>query len=122
MKIAVPLPWFDPESGPAALCGEDAREFVKQGDEVNTFTSFFYYSQDELHAGYKMMPRTLGVHGEWRFALYPNHSSPASGRLPIDGLNRRAGIKSFAETQQGRSGSADSGGNLNIIAGGKDGR
>lgn len=84
MKIGMLSQWYDPESGPAALPGIYAREFIKQGHEVSVLTGFPNYPDGRLYSGYSIRPRShqgrvpLRV---TRVALYPNHSRSAAGRL-----------------------------------------
>lgn len=84
MRIGMLTQWYDPEPGPAALPGVYAREFVKQGHEVNVLTGFPNYPQGRIYPGYRLRPRAhegklpLRV---TRVPLFPSHSKSAVGRL-----------------------------------------
>lgn len=70
--------WFDPETGPAALPGVYAREFVAQGHKVRVLTGFPNYPAGVLYPGYRVRSRMsepmAGVQVE-RVALYPDHTA-----------------------------------------------
>lgn len=90
MKLGILSQWFDPETGPAALPGVYAREFVKQGHQVNVLTGFPNYPEGKLYPGYKIRARqreTRDGVNVTRVALYPNHSRSA--------LRRAANYSSF---------------------------
>ncbi|GAA3863949.1 glycosyltransferase family 4 protein [Tessaracoccus defluvii] len=84
MKLGMLTQWFDPEAGPAGLPGVYAREFVRQGHDVQVLTGFPNYPEGELYPGYRMRPRMTehmdGV-AVTRVPLYPNHSRSAMGRF-----------------------------------------
>lgn len=84
MKIGMLSQWYDPETGPAALPGVYAREFVNQGHQVSVLTGFPNYPQGRLYPGYSIRPRMREGAAPLRVtrtALYPNHSSSALGRI-----------------------------------------
>lgn len=84
MKIGMLTQWFDPETGPAALPGVYAREFVRQGHQVRVLTGFPNYPEGSLHPGYSLAPRKREQLGELevtRVPLYPSHNRSAIGRM-----------------------------------------
>lgn len=83
MKIGMLSQWFDPETGPAALPGIYAREFVRQGHKVSVLTGFPNYPEGRLYPGYKMSATTVEGAAPLRITrvpLYPNHSRSVVGR------------------------------------------
>lgn len=83
MKIGVLSQWFDPETGPAAIPGVFAREFVRSGHEVSVLTGFPNYPEGRLYPGYRQ--RLRGVSSAdgiqvTRVPLYPSHSASSLGR------------------------------------------
>lgn len=84
MKIGILSQWFDPETGPAALPGVYAREFVRAGHEVAVLTGFPNYPEGRIYDGYAQRPRLVeNLEGitVTRVPLYPNHSRSAVGRV-----------------------------------------
>lgn len=84
MRLGILSQWFDPETGPAALPGVFAREFVRAGHEVSVLTGFPNYPSGEIYPGYKQRVKdTSTIDGATvtRVPLYPNHSSSAVGRV-----------------------------------------
>lgn len=98
--------WFDPETGPAALPGVYAREFVAQGHQVRVLTGFPNYPVGILYPGYQIRSRMselmAGVQVE-RVALYPDHTASPMRRT----LNYLSFAGSAATLGAGVLGQAD---------------
>lgn len=84
MRIGILSQWFDPETGPAALPGVYAREFVRAGNQVAVLTGFPNYPEGQIYEGYTQRLRTVeeadGI-TVTRVPLYANHSRSAVGRV-----------------------------------------
>ncbi|MBM9433404.1 glycosyltransferase family 4 protein [Flaviflexus equikiangi] len=84
MKIGMLSQWYDPETGPAALPGVYAREFVRQGHEVSVLTGFPTYPEGKLYPGYSMRVREQEFgpsHTVTRVPVFPSHSRSSVGRV-----------------------------------------
>lgn len=84
MRIGILSQWYDPETGPAALPGLYAREFLRAGHEVAVLTGFPNYPQGKIYPGYRQRLRfsqqTDGV-AVTRVPLHTSHSRSVLGRV-----------------------------------------
>ena len=84
MKMGILSQWFDPETGPAAIPGIFAREFVRAGHQTSVLTGFPNYPDGRVYDGYRQRIRsTSSQHGVdiTRVPLVPSHSGSKVGRL-----------------------------------------
>jgi colanic acid biosynthesis glycosyl transferase WcaI len=84
VKIGLVTQWFDPETGPAALPGVYAREFIRMGHRVKVLTGFPNYPEGRVYPGYRIRPRLREKSESGvvvRVPLYPDHGDSAVGRV-----------------------------------------
>lgn len=84
MKIGLLSQWFDPETGPAAVPGIFAREFVNAGHEASVLTGYPNYPSGRIYEGYKQRFRSTSDHSGVRITrvpLIPSHDRSAAMRL-----------------------------------------
>lgn len=84
MKMGILSQWFDPETGPAAIPGIFAREFVRAGHQTSVLTGFPNYPDGRVYDGYRQRIRSRSsCHGVdiTRVPLIPSHSGSKMGRL-----------------------------------------